>query len=158
MRFAPDPIKVKAAISDGMSAVCATCQKYWQAREKGVPGHRCLSREGCASPLGGGDFHEYAGPIQVFDRQCFVCGGPVKFVARAGRSVRPIGICDKHIGMFERLAPRNRRPPKTPDFWAVNGVPVPDSLLRAPKKKTLAESIYEVEKHYADKEGRPMWE
>jgi len=151
-----DMLKVKAAVADGMSAVCATCTKYWRARDKGVAGHRCLSQDGCASPLGGGDFHEYEGPITYFDKQCFVCGGLPKFGCRTNNSVRVIAVCEKHIELFSRLKPMGMKAPAPPTVHANNGVPVPESMLKPYAKKTLGQAIHEVEAHYAEKEGREL--
>ena len=69
-----DPIKVALAVQGGLSPICATCNKYWKAREQNVPDGRCLAVDGCGGPLVGDDFHEYEGPMTDFSRWCFVCG------------------------------------------------------------------------------------
>jgi hypothetical protein len=106
--------------------------------------------------LGGGDFHEYEGPITHFDKQCFVCGGSPKFGCRTNKSIRVIAVCEKHIEMFKNLRPKGIAAPAPPHVRANNGVPVPESLLRPYAKKTLAQAIHEVESHYAEKEGREL--
>ena len=94
-----DPAKVAAAVSGGLSVVCATCENYWEARDKGVPGGRCMARDGCGSPIAGDVFHEYRGPMTQFDRFCFVCGSAATHAVRVDQYVRVVGICSSHVEM-----------------------------------------------------------
>ena len=152
-----DSSKVSLAMATGLSAVCATCEKYWEARDKEVPDNRCMATSGCGSPLAGDDFHEYSGPLKgALHKQCFVCGGPPAVVVQVGRSIKDIGICRDHVVMFEKVEAVQRPQPQSKNFRGVNGASVDALLNPFPEKKGLAASIYEVEKYYADKEGREL--
>jgi hypothetical protein len=98
-----DPIKVAQAVQNGLSHVCALCSKYWKARDLGVPGDQCLSVDKCGSPLVGDDFHEYEGPLNVFERWCFVCGEKSKYGVKAKNRPRILGVCADHIRFFSNL-------------------------------------------------------
>ena len=90
---------MKAAAGSGLSVVCASCEKYWEARDKGIVGDACLAMRACGSPFANGSFEEYRGPMteDVFKNACFVCGDPpVKAVAKTGSS-RVMAICEKHL-------------------------------------------------------------
>jgi hypothetical protein len=126
--MALDPIKIAVAMADGLSAVCATCTKYWEARDRDLPGHQCLSTERCGSPLAGDCFHEYEGPISDLSKLCFVCGEPSKYGLRVGQLIRTIGACAEHVQMVHKVQAKGRElvPLK------VNGAPPPppDSNMR----------------------------
>lgn len=132
--------------------MCATCTKYWSARDIGVPGSQCLAKDNCGSPLRGDDFHEYDGPITEFSRWCFVCGVDSKFGITVKGRKRVLGACAKHVDLVNQLKPENGIEPRIsvykPDGW----VPV-ENLKTAPQRKTLAQAIFEVEDYYAKKDG-----
>ncbi len=102
-----DPTKVAMAVHGGLSIVCATCERYWGARDRGIEGDTCLSDRPCGGPLAGDTFHNYRGPMTQFDQFCFVCGDTATKVLRVKGHVRPIGCCDKHEGLVRRLKPEN---------------------------------------------------
>ncbi len=138
-----DPVKVAVAVSKGLSAICASCTKYWDARDRGVPGDQCLAVKGCGSPLAGDCFHEYAGPLSDLSKLCFVCGGVPKYGLRVGRLVRVIGVCEKHVKMVHgvRAEGQNTEP-------QIDGAPKP-----APEKKSLKAAIHEAEAYFRKKNG-----
>lgn len=98
-----DGTKVALALVDGLSIVCATCEKYWQARDIGKPGHECMASEPCGSPIAGDVFHQYVGPITQFDEWCFVCGMKSTHALRVKGYVRVIGCCDQHVKLVKEL-------------------------------------------------------
>lgn len=104
-----DLAKVSAAVSGGLSIVCATCDLYWAARDKNVPDGKCLSKNGCGSPIAGDVFHEYQGPMTQFDRFCFVCGNSSSHALRVNPYVRVIGVCSEHVDIVKELRPENKR-------------------------------------------------
>lgn len=104
-----DPSKVAAAVASGLSIVCATCEKYWEARDKNVPDDRCLAVDGCGSPIAGDVFHEYRGPMTQFDRFCFRCGDRATHAIRVTNNVRVIGCCEAHVEMVKMLKPEGLR-------------------------------------------------
>jgi hypothetical protein len=106
-----DPSKIAVAVSSGLSIVCATCEKYWSARDKNVPGDACLAVEGCGSPIAGDVFHEYRGPMTQFDRFCFVCGSGATHAVRVDTHVRVIGVCSEHVQLVKTLKPQGRKAP-----------------------------------------------
>lgn len=103
-----DLFKVRLAVASGLSYVCATCENYWGARDKGIPEDRCLSKDNCGSPIAGDVFHEYVGPITAFDRFCFACGGPSTHGLRVTGSVRVIGACSEHVELVKTLQPEGK--------------------------------------------------
>ena len=106
-----DQMKVAAVIGKGLNVVCATCENYWDARDRGVPDERCLSTDGCGSPLAGDAFHEYKGPMVRFDEFCFRCGNKATHAVRVSEHHRVVGICVDHIEMMKTLKPVGKRAP-----------------------------------------------
>ncbi len=130
--------KVGLAVQQHVSVVCATCEHYWRAQDAKAP----TCGKACGGPVQNRSFPCYKGPISDFKRWCFVCGGETAhLVYTPGRH---LGVCEKHAAMvrgwcapFETHVIRLALEPVTP-------------------KKTLGQAIYEVEKFYADKEGREL--
>lgn len=106
-----DAQRVAIAVAQGLSVVCATCEKYWTARDAGVPDDRCLAVDGCGSPIAGDSFHEYRGPMIQFDQFCFVCGNKSTHAVRVADSLRVIGCCGEHIGLVKKLKPKGKNAP-----------------------------------------------
>jgi hypothetical protein len=100
-----DPEKIFTAVQNGLSFVCATCERYWEARDKNVPDDMCMAKEGCGSPIAGSDFHEYKGFLTSFDRFCFVCGNQATHNVRVKNSVRVFGSCSECLEMIKTLQP-----------------------------------------------------
>jgi hypothetical protein len=148
-----DPVKVGLAVQHGLSVVCSTCTRYWEGRDHRLPEPQCTAKDGCASPLGGDDFHEYAGPLADLARWCFRCGQPSGYlIVLADPTKRRVGVCAEHVSMFSDLRPVTG---PTPDV-RLRG---PDSLVRPQdlvprRRRSLVASIMEVERYYADKDGR----
>lgn len=103
-----DPEKVSIAIKSGLSAVCATCSNYWEARDKGIPGDKCLAVNGCGSPIAGDVFHEYRGPMTHFDKFCFVCAADATHAIRVRGNTRLIGCCSEHVDLVKTLKPKGK--------------------------------------------------
>lgn len=100
-----DLLKVSKAVQNGLSVTCATCNKYWEARDKNIPNDKCAAKDGCRSPIGGGTFHEYDGPIVDFTQWCFVCGSaPCAQMYIAGIN-KFFGVCEVHLKGSEKLLP-----------------------------------------------------
>lgn len=144
-----DPLLVEAAVKSGLSAVCATCTKYWRGREQGLPEPQCTATAKCGSPLASDDFHEYEGPLKQFERFCFVCAEPSKYgITVRGRS-RVIGVCRAHITMLVNVRATTEAPPadKTIVKTADGAETTPEQV--APKSKpSLFAAIAEVEKTF----------
>lgn len=144
-----DAVKVGLAVQSGVSIVCASCERYWEGRDRGLPEPKCTTPRPCGSPLAGHTFSEYRGPLTTFDRWCFVCGSTAKYGVKVGQS-RPFGMCGEHIGLLEQLEP-----------VGLNGVPAvqviaakkadADALLVIPKK-TLGQAIAEAEAQFAQED------
>lgn len=145
-----DSTKVAMAMASGLSAVCATCRKYWEARDLGIPGDACTTKVRCGSPMAGDTFSDYDGPLKgSLHRWCFVCAGKAQFGIQVNGRPTTVGACVQHVRYAET-------------FKAVNG-PTPVIDVRSPgviqpgqpsTKKSLGEAISEVETYYAKKEGR----
>lgn len=138
-----NPVKVCEAAARGLSVYCSSCKKYWAAREQGVPGDQCLSRERCGSPIAGDDFHEYDGPITDYMRFCFVCGaGTPRYGAQVEGKQRIIGVCAKHVRMLEELEPLDTTlPPAGQKLIHTPGMGVVPAKRLLKRKMTLFERI-----------------
>jgi hypothetical protein len=137
---------VEAAIKSGLSAVCATCHKYWEGREKGLPEPKCTAITKCGSPLVGDDFHEYDGPMTTFDRWCFVCADKAKYGVTVRGRKRVIGVCQAHIKVFGELSPVGAEA-GDPTLVADGKVFKPEDL-KPREKPSLFAAIQEAEKSF----------
>lgn len=92
------PDLIAQAMDRGLSPVCATCRKYWRARQKGVPGDACLAKQ-CGGPIKGMAFPEYDGPIteRKFSEWCFVCAEKSTYGVIVPEADRILGVCDRHV-------------------------------------------------------------
>ncbi len=112
-----------------------------------------MAKDGCGSPLKGDDFHEYSGPIDDFGRWCFVCGEDATHGVRVKGRVRSVGMCTNHLKYLTEL-----RSVDAIDVAVQSEVRGPrttvgvERLIQS-KKKTLGQSIYEVESYFAKKNG-----
>ena len=138
---------VEAAVRSGLSTVCATCRRYWEGRERGLPEPRCTSRTGCGSPLAGGDFHEYDGPITEFDRWCFVCSADAKYGVRARDKRRLFGVCEAHVRLLHDLKPVNAAV-MDPVLRSGGGKELLAADLLPARRKSLAAAIADAEKEF----------
>jgi|GEM_PF-3111701 len=92
-----DKMKVELEIKkNGISAVCAWCLKYWNARghdDANSSSYRCQSARPCGGPMQGMAFPEYEGPMKGhLDSFCYICGGePDACVAIHGKGM--VGVC-----------------------------------------------------------------
>lgn len=145
-----DPIRVALAMDGGLSAVCSTCQLYWEARDRGVPGDGCLAKERCGSPISGDTFHEYVGPLAaVLDRYCFVCGERSSHGVKVKDRLGVIGVCADHVELVRRLhAQGKEHAAEQKVLLGPDGNPV--KAPTAPKK-SLAAAIHEAETYFAKK-------
>ena len=148
---------MKAAASSGLSVVCASCERYWEAREKKIAGDACLAMDGCGSPLAGDVFHEYRGPIteHVFKHNCFVCGDPAVKCLGVQHRQRVVGICQKHLEWLQD--PEMRKPrPITLTTKKRNYLGVDEDTLKGfklPPEDSLFGQILKTEKEWADEDG-----
>jgi hypothetical protein len=104
-----DATRIAIAAGRGLSIVCATCERYHEARDRDIPGDTCLAVEGCGSPIAGDVFHEYKGPMTRFDKFCFVCGNEATHAVRVDNHVRVVGLCEPHVSFVKKLKPTNKR-------------------------------------------------
>jgi hypothetical protein len=100
-----DMVRVGQAVASGVSIVCATCNKYWEGRERGLPDPKCTVVKPCGSPFAKLTFPEYEGPITDFTRWCFVCGAKATLGIKVREEPRVIGMCKQHVGMLEEIEP-----------------------------------------------------
>lgn len=152
-----DPIKIAQAVEKfKIPVICATCNKYWQARDRGLPEPQCLAVDNCTSPIGGGNFHEYEGPIPDFRIWCFVCGSSCsKYIFVKGKQ-RIFGICDLHLEDAKTLVPVGIENPEVLErYYVENNQVKPLNIGTQPFRKIgLIETINEVEGYYAKKNNQ----
>jgi hypothetical protein len=145
-----DPTKVAVAIAGGLSAVCASCERYWAAREGGLPGHLCGTKTGCGSPMVGDVFHEYEGPMKGSLRNwCFVCGSKSRFGIKVRGKLGVIGVCEAHVHYVKQYAVKAKPVEAPPDVRDAAGV----EPVMEPPKKGLLSTIMEEEAKYAAGDG-----
>lgn len=109
--------KVKREIKEtGLSAVCAWCERYWEAKSRtnGVA-FQC-GVQGCGGPGMGMAFPMYKGPRMNKVAYCFVCGEPsemaVEFrgVTGKGGNGSMLGCCKKHEKALKLMLSRTGKP------------------------------------------------
>lgn len=101
-----NPAKVALAVQSGLSTVCATCPRYWEGRDRGLPGDACTARRPCASPLDGADYPEYAGPLNNdASVWCFICGDNASCIVQRRNSLKKFGLCADHRGLLRKMTP-----------------------------------------------------
>lgn len=141
-----NPAKVGLAVQGGLSIICATCNRYWEGRERGLPGSLCTSTSGCGSPLAGDDFHDYDGPITDLTRWCFMCGSEASYAVQSPPSVRLFGVCEEHTKALSELRPvdMTQAQAQRADQMVAkseSGEAVRPFRLLKPRKKTLRDLI-----------------
>jgi len=141
---------VEAAVRSGLSAVCGTCSRYWEGRDKGLPEPCCTSRTKCGSPLAGDDFHAYSGPITEFDKLCFVCAEASRFGIIVRGRTRVVGVCATHVKLFSELHPVDALASEVLLKSASGTVFTSEQLCPKPVR-SLSAAIAEVEHHYDSK-------
>jgi len=131
--------RIRAALAEGLSPVCATCAKYWKGKDRGLP--HCLGHE-CGSPLRGDTFHDYEGPLseERFADWCFVCAQKSDYGVVVRGHKRLIGVCREHVSYFETMRPLSRAGVSRPDFKDGSTLVTLVQIL-GKRKKTLAEAI-----------------
>ncbi len=142
-------LRISDAMRQGVSAVCSTCTLYWRGREQGIPGHQCLATDDCGSPLRGGNFHEYVGPITDLSRWCFVCGCEATHGVKTESN--SVGICKNHVRLLTELRPKDWVDDIHHQISNGKQVIPAESLLKRSLKKTLAQVLYEVDTYYTSK-------
>lgn len=151
-----NPAKVGLAVQSGLSIVCATCTRYWEGRERGLPGSRCTSTTGCGSPLAGDTFHDYSGPITDFARWCFMCGSESEYAVQLPQSQRLFGVCGAHVARLSELRPQEMLDPAAKQHSEQMLVMTPTGELKRPyrllkrRKPTLREMMLETEREWAE--------
>lgn len=160
--MALNPAKVGLAVQSGVSIVCATCQRYWEGRDKNLPGSRCTSATACGSPLAGDDFHAYVGPITDFTRWCFMCGTDAHFAVRKPGSQRLFGVCGQHAKYLHEMRPVQALAPQEQQAADSLLVRTAQGSERRPlqlfgmRKKNLREVIWDTEEEWSKtREGEP---
>ena len=148
-----DPVKIALAVQSGLSPICGSCKKFWQARERNIPGDQCMSKDNCGGPMSGDTFHEYDGPITNFTKWCFVCAEPSKFGIQVRGRARVIGACAEHIKLMGELRPVGTEAELKYGIKSEEGSTSLKQIV-GPPKKSLFKAIQEVEDHFAEKEGR----
>ena len=140
--MALNPAKVALAVQQGLSTVCASCHRYWEGRDRGLPGDACTARKPCASPLEGSDYPEYVGELRDFSRWCFICGEPPSCLISARGSPKPFGVCSRHRSLLPKLV----SPEKISPVLTAEGRQQLVSELQV--KKSIFEVIEETEAEF----------
>lgn len=104
---------VKEALNDGYTFACATCTRLHEAKAKGLPGCMAMHRrKPCVGPFGGGDYPEYAGPLEgTLSAFCFVCGAKSDGAVSVRKpDAKLIGVCSEHMERLSDVGPPGERP------------------------------------------------
>jgi len=141
--------QIQNVLNRGVALACSTCARYWQGRERGLPGDECTAEAPCGGPISGSDFALYLGPVTDFSQWCFACGGHPELGIKVPGSARVFGVCRKHLKLLDQLAPPT---------------PIAGLLVHSPSKglivpisgrytsKTLGEVIDETEREWAEED------
>ena len=109
-----DPKRVKDAEAKGVAFICRMCIRWYEGEDQGlldVDGEtRCAAKGRCSSPIGGGVFEEYSGPLAGYlTHNCYICGAsnPEKALEPKMVGTRRIGCCaDCFDNQVKKLAER----------------------------------------------------
>mgnify|MGYP006992574825 CR=1 FL=1 len=152
---------MKAAAATGLSIVCASCERYWEARARGLQGDRCTSTSPCGSPMADRAFPEYRGLMteQAFARFCFVCGLDAVGVVKRQGGKREIGVCVEHAAWLRErrvefeaiLQPLLGKPER--NYLGIDTADLKGKAL--PKETSLLGEMLKTEKEWSDQYG---WE
>ena len=143
--------RVDEVLRQGVSPVCATCNKFWLARENGVPFPSCLVEKPCGSPISGDTFTHYEGPLTDFDRFCFICARDSDQVVSLAGKERKLGICRDHVVLLGQLEAQY----KTEVLILVGAGGRESPLIQlSPRKKGLFQAIAETEAEFQAEEQR----
>ena len=99
-----DPLKMALATANGLSAICATCETFWEADDRGADS----CGQACGGPVSGGDFPKYKGPLTNFAALCFVCGGKPTHAVKGNKSLRVFGCCYGHLSVIQKMKPEGK--------------------------------------------------
>ena len=106
---------VTAARAEGVTWVCAMCDRYWWGRERGLPYCEATARgEACCGPWGGGTYPQYQGPMKgCLAGYCFLCGAASTGWVTVGDGPGAVGVCQGHeamVGQYERKGQATQPP------------------------------------------------
>lgn len=91
-----DEKKVREEMRLGLSFICAMCENWHSAVDIGMvddDGDRvCLKYKTCFSPISGGSFDYYCGPLPDVLKFCYICGGS------ADKAIEPMVPMGKRVG------------------------------------------------------------
>jgi hypothetical protein len=110
-----DRFRIVGAMSNGVSFVCAHCDKFWWSVDRGFTECKAaVEGKFCAGPLQEHAFPEYSGPLgDNLSLYCFVCGddSTKAAVAKKGTSKgKCVGVCAKHFDMLQDTGIQDERP------------------------------------------------
>jgi len=97
-----DAASIRSVVQQGLAIPCATCKKYWRGVDAGLGG---CGQSSCAGPLAGKDFPLYEGVLPDLLQFCFACGDTSSYGITAARGQRMVGVCKRHLQLFELLRP-----------------------------------------------------
>jgi hypothetical protein len=107
-----DAKKIQDAMATGLSFICAMC-KHWHAGvdaglmdAEGNP--VCMHSKVCFSPLSGGSFEYYDGPMEFNAfRFCYICGKVAdKAIEPQVPNAKRVGVCSR---CFEEVVKKSAR-------------------------------------------------
>lgn len=96
---------VREAVDRGVSLMCATCERYAEGRERGLPEEQCTVLGECVGPFGGGTFPQYQGPISDPSRWCLRCGQTSVAAVRVAGTSPLYGMCRVHLREAHMVTP-----------------------------------------------------
>lgn len=103
-----DEKKVQEAMQSGLAFICASCVHWHEGVERDLKDLDndtvCTKNKTCFSPLSGGSFDQYSGPMQFcLMRFCYSCGKEAdKALEAQVGGARKIGICNKCLEKIVR--------------------------------------------------------
>lgn len=134
--------------------MCATCKRYWEGRERGLPRPQCTSLEACGSPIAGDTFSQYDGPMSDFTGWCFMCARNSDYAVKVREERRLIGVCREHVRALNDLIAVEK--PDMASLLVMHSTAgrVPLLQLLPKPKKGLFQVIAETEAEFAAEDAR----
>jgi hypothetical protein len=104
--------KVQREIKDtGLSAVCAWCERYWEAKARTEGRAFQCGVQGCCGPGKGGAFAQYKGPRPNKASYCFICSAEADMAVEIhGAAGGMIGCCKSHESALKLMLSRTGKP------------------------------------------------
>lgn len=104
-------LRITEAVSSGVSPICATCDHYWEARDR-QRGSACGPHGSCGGPISGRLFPKYKGLMarEILARVCFMTGDGSDYGVRIVGESGMVGISKERLPELAHQCARHTPP------------------------------------------------